>query len=180
MEQNIGRLIYELRRGKKLTLKQISEKTGLSISFISQVERSKSSITIESLTKIAEALNVSPSYFFTDKNKEKNFVHRRVKDAASIQTSQFIYESITGDVNNPVFEPMIVTLLPRNQKVTTFTHSGQEFLYVIEGILTVLYDEDEYELHPGDSFHVESTNPHNWYNRTDKLVKILYVRSSVT
>lgn len=64
MTDIIGAKIKSLRKERKLTLKQIADQTNLSISFLSQVERSKSSITLESLKKISEALGVNPSYFF--------------------------------------------------------------------------------------------------------------------
>lgn len=64
MNDLIGVKIKSLRKERKLTLKQIADQTNLSISFLSQVERSKSSITLESLKKISEALGVNPSYFF--------------------------------------------------------------------------------------------------------------------
>lgn len=72
--EKIGERIKSIRKEKKMTLKQISEKTNLSISFLSQVEHSKCSITLESLMKISEVLDVNPSFFFSedDEGKERN------------------------------------------------------------------------------------------------------------
>ena len=67
MKDNIGEIIKKLRLEHQLTLKEVAERTGLSISFLSQVERSKSSITLQSLSRIAEAFNVSRSYFFNNR-----------------------------------------------------------------------------------------------------------------
>lgn len=69
MNSNIGFSIKKLRKNKKMTLKDVSEKTNLSISFLSQVERSICSVTLESLRKISEALEVSPTYFFLIKKR---------------------------------------------------------------------------------------------------------------
>ncbi|WNC15172.1 XRE family transcriptional regulator [Brevibacillus brevis] len=175
MENSLGPLIKELRLQRKMTLKQLSEKTSLSISFLSQVERSKCSVRIESLTHIAEALGVNPSYFFSERNQPKGFIRRAGSSPLPFRQSSFTYTGLSGDIPNPLFEPVLVTLLPNNQKVTSFTHDGQEFIYVLEGVLTVIFGQEEYELFPGDSFHTESNNPHNWYNRTQGIVKLLCV-----
>lgn len=65
----IGKNLRQLRKEHGMTLKEVSDKTELSISFISQVETNKSSITIESLMKIAEVFHVTPSYFFERNNQ---------------------------------------------------------------------------------------------------------------
>ena len=63
---SIGKILKELRKERKLTLKDLAEQTNVSISFLSQVERGKSSVTLESLKKIADALTVNPTVFFPD------------------------------------------------------------------------------------------------------------------
>ncbi|MDE0583516.1 helix-turn-helix domain-containing protein, partial [Planococcus sp. A6] len=60
-DPSIGTTLKKLRKERKLTLKQLAQETGVSISFLSQVERGKSSVTLESLRKIADALHVDPS-----------------------------------------------------------------------------------------------------------------------
>ena len=60
----IGSRLKELRKQQKMTLKELAEGAGVSISFLSQVERGKSSVTLESLRKISEVLGVNPSVFF--------------------------------------------------------------------------------------------------------------------
>ncbi len=178
MDNNIGKRIKSLRLEKRMTLKQVADKTGLSISFISQVERSKSSITLESLRKISEALGVSPSYFFPDENKGTGLIRRRGTEEQDHSYSSFIYTNLSGDLPNPYFDPILVTLHPGDQKGTPFSHQGQEFVYILEGTLTIIFDQEEYEMKPGDSIHMESSVPHNWFNRTEQPVRFLCISSS--
>jgi transcriptional regulator with XRE-family HTH domain len=177
----IGEMIKKVRIEKGLTLKQVAEKTGLSISFLSQVERSKSSITLQSISKISDALDVSRSYFFSEDenstNEKTEIIRTKGKDQLNFHSSNFVYQGLSGNVKDPIFEPMLVILLPNNESVTASTHSGQEFVYVLDGALTVLFGEKETELKPGDSFHIDSSSPHTWFNRTTKPVKLLYVYS---
>jgi len=178
MEQDIGKRIKELRLSKKMTLKDISEKTNLSMSFLSQVERSLCSVTLLSLRKISEALGVSPSYFFPDTIQiEKDLIRRGNREPVEHKTS-FVYADLSGNVKNPLFVPILVTLMPGDRREPPYSHEGQEFLYILEGILTVLLDYTEHDLHPGDSLHMDSARPHNWFNKTGKPVRFLYISSS--
>ncbi|WP_368654720.1 helix-turn-helix domain-containing protein [Ornithinibacillus sp. 4-3] len=177
MDQRIGELIKDLRIERRLTLKQVAEKTGLSASFLSQVERSKSSITLQSLSKISDALDVSRSYFFTENKETEHIFRSKEENDLNFHNSNFVYQSLSGNVKHPMFEPMLVVLLPNEENVRASTHSGQEFIYVLEGTLTVLIEDKEATLEPGDSFHIDSSTPHTWYNHTQQHVKLLYVYS---
>lgn len=174
---DIGKKIKDLRIEKRLTLQEVAEKTGLSASFLSQVERSKSSITLQSLSKISDALNVSRSYFFSDEREVTEIFRGHTEENLNLHKANFVYQSLSGKIEHPIFEPMLVVLLPDEPNVTTSTHQGQEFVYVLEGTLTVLINDKETELEPGDSFHIDSSTPHTWYNKTSKHVKLLYVYS---
>lgn len=177
----IGERLRALRKNKNMTLKHVSEGTGLSESFLSQVEHSKSSITIESLMKISETFNVNPSFFFSDleeKEKEKKI---RINKNNSFNEEQIIsnfkYKDLSGKFSQQTFLPTLVTLHPRRKGVRPLPHRGQEFIYVLSGILTVIFDYDEISLEEGESIHMESTIPHNWVNKTESEVKFLYVSS---
>jgi len=92
MDITIGEKIKQLRKEKKLTLKEIAEETDLSISFLSQVERMKSSLTLESLKKISEVLQVTPSYFFaTSTDQTQPTIIRGIDGDSDLMVNQFIY-----------------------------------------------------------------------------------------
>src|SRR5699024_3932108 len=128
---NIGSMIRDLRIDQRFTLKDISDKTGLSISFLSQVERSKSSVTLQSLSRIADALGVSRSYFFTEQPEKSSIKKQKGENELDFRNTDFIYKGLTGDVQNPVFEPMLVILLPGEEDKTVSAHRGEEFIYVL-------------------------------------------------
>lgn len=177
MDGLIGMKIRTLRKERKMTLKEIAEHTNLSISFLSQVERSKSSVTLETLKKISEALGVNPSYFFSEKGRETTgSVMRNVIQTNALQ-SQFFYRDLASHVDNPLFNPILVVLNPGADRGNSYSHSGQEFLYVLEGNLTIMFDGEEQDLKPFDCIFLDSTTPHNWVNKTDSIVKFLCVSS---
>lgn len=178
MNKEIGEKINELRNSQGMTLKDLSEKVNLSASFISQAERGLTSITINTLKKIAEALNTELGYFFDPPKKHRPvIIHSYEQEVFRIDESKFIYYSLGSDIPNRQIDPMIVTILPgeREEDALFNEHPGEEFVYVLEGIFTIVLEDKEYKLYPGDSIHFSSTTPHDWANHSNKLVKILVV-----
>src|SRR5690625_3128235 len=109
---NIGEKIKKLRIAKRLTLKNISEKTDLTVSFLSQVERLKSYLTLKSLKKISYALDVNPSYFFNEHINNQFKIIKGDIDRGTMLTNQFLYKSLSGGNQNLTFTPMLIVLNP--------------------------------------------------------------------
>ncbi|MDZ4133889.1 MAG: cupin domain-containing protein, partial [Dethiobacteria bacterium] len=92
--------------------------------------------------------------------------------------SDFIYYSLANDTIDRIIDPILVEILPTERKnIRPLSHSGEEFVYVLEGTLTVFMEDKEYALYPGDSLHMLSTVPHEWTNLTNKPVKIISVNT---
>lgn len=180
MPNNIGEKIKDLRLSKKLTLKDLSEMTDLSIGFLSQVERGLTALAITSLEKIAEALDVDLSYFFPMKKKSNNFVLRSFeREVAQIDTSHFIHYHLSNDLENKDLFPRILEVLPSmdDEKPAEDRHEGEEFIYVLEGIFTLHINHERYDLYPGDCVHYDSNIVHSWANFSSRVVKLLCVNT---
>lgn len=180
MIDDVGKKVKELRTKNNLTLKDLSVKSGMSIGFLSQLERGLTTIAIDTLSNLGEVLGVDLSYFLSNpKQNKKTILRSYEKEVFQINSNQFIYYNLTNDIENKVLLPRYIEILPTNSKeeVTTYNHQGEEFVYVIEGILTLVIDNEQFELFPGDSSHYSSETFHNWANRTSKTVKIIVVHS---
>lgn len=178
MQKEVGQRIKEIRISKGLTLKDVSEKAKLSVSYLSLIERGLTSSSITSLQNIADALGENVTIFFDPPQKNPGRIMRSYEhEVFKMKDSKFIYFSLASDLPNKIMDPFIVHLLPgqSREEVFPYAHEGEEFGYVLEGILTFYIDDKEFELYPGDSLHIPSTTPHNWANFTNKLVKLLYV-----
>jgi transcriptional regulator with XRE-family HTH domain len=173
MEEEISRKIRELRHRRKLTLKEMSEKTGLSISFLSQVERAESSIAITSLKKIADAVDVPITSFFVGIENKNYKVRADEQKPFRIEGSGVIYTRLGGEFLERTVEPLLVTYPPGQPNEKTVVHPGEEFYYVFEGVLAVVVEGEEYILKAGDSIHFPSTIPHSMTNPLDKDAKVL-------
>lgn len=178
--KEIGEKINELRTSKGLTLKELSAKTNLSISFLSQAERGLTAIAFVSLKRIAEAMDVDLSYFFEPPKSHRGMIVKSYEqEVFKMENSKFIYYNLGSDIPDKKMDPMFVTILPTSNpdELVPYTHEGEEFIYVLEGIFTLYLNDSTYELYPGDSAHIPSTIPYNWGNLSNKLVKILAVSS---
>lgn len=175
MEEHLGVNIKKLRTNQQLTLKNLANKTGFSISFLSQLERGKSSATLESLKKISQALNVEPGYFFNNLSENKNLIRRDTLETKHMKKHKIYYKSLYDSMDNPVFSPHLVVLEPYQNEGNLIKHSGQEFIYVLEGQLTVQIDKKIHVLNPSDSIMFDSNHEHYWYNYTNESIKFLCV-----
>ena len=73
-------------------------------------------------------------------------------------------------------EPLIISLKPHaDSGATPIVHTGYEFVYCLEGRLTYIVEEQEYNLEPGDSLIFEAHLPHSWKNQGDKPTRSLLI-----
>ncbi len=101
-----------------------------------------------------------------------------------------IYRSLSSDLRGKAILPRLVEILPSSsdpetreaqkplnggENLEAFAHGGEEFLYVLEGVLTLMLGDSSHALYPGDSAHYKSDLPHNWANHTARNVKFIAV-----
>lgn len=177
---DIGSKIKELRTNKNMTLKDLSESSGLSVGFLSQLERGMTTIAVDSLEILAEILEVPLTNFFDIPHKKDKVVLRNYeRQVLSIMDGGFIYYNLSTELEDKSFLPKLVEILPQKdeEEVQLNSHTGEEFIYILEGILTLYIGKEKYELYPGDSVHMNSNITHNWANHTNKIVKLIAVNS---
>jgi len=157
--------IKALRQERNLTLKDMSEVTGLSLSFLSQIERGASSLSITSLKKISDALGVHINYFFLEENTQEHYVVR-ANEHHSFTTSSGsqVYTRLTGTFNNRKLEPLKVVLPPHMHEQHPYSHNGEEFYYVLKGEVIFYLNEEKFHLFEGDTIHYPSSLIHQWEN----------------
>jgi transcriptional regulator with XRE-family HTH domain len=176
--QELGQRLRSARKERGLTLRELSDRCGLSVSFISQIEKGSTSVTITSLEKIANALGISMESLFKVPKEGKSIVRANERQGFQIDNRDIIYYRLSDDsLEKKNLEVFVVHLLPsaRWTKTLPYTHVGEEFGFVLDGVLSMVFQGQETDLYPGDSIHIKSTIPHNWLNKTDKVVSALWV-----
>lgn len=177
MNTNIGEKIKKLRSRKGMTLKELSEKVELSTGYLSQLERDLTTVSVDVLKRISIVLDVELNYFFREIKTEKKIVMRSYEKEVFQKVSSQIYYYLSHDLTDKSLVPRFVEILPmeRREKVEGFSHEGEEFVYVIEGILTLGFEGREEILYPGDSAHYNSNTLHHWENATSKMTRFVTV-----
>lgn len=173
--EELNKRLRSLRQEREMTLKGLSDKSGLSIGFLSQVERGNSSLTITSLQRIAEAFGVPITTFF-ETAQNKNFVVKgEDQKPFRIEGSNVTYVRLAGNFSGRNLEPMLVELMPNQRFESPFSHPGEEFYYVLEGKVVMRVGETDYVLNEGDAIHFPSSIQHNWENLLERPARILCV-----
>jgi len=175
MIDEISKKIRQVRKEKNMTLKELSERTGLSVSFLSQVENNATSLAITSLKKIADALEKDISYFFKSPEVKSYHVKYEDQEPFKFETSKAEFVKLSGNFPNRIMEAMIVTMPPKEQHGDFFSHPGEEFIYVLNRTLEIVLDDVTYLVKQGDSFHFPSTMNHLWRNPLKSTLRFLLV-----
>lgn len=182
-EIKVGEKIRELRDKKDISLQDLAERTGFSSALLSQIENHLISPPLGTLIKLARALEVDIGYFLADASDIPfTIVRKKERKAVSRVASKqgikygYYYESLAFDKKNRNMEPFLVTLEPATMKDRhTYSHEGEEFLFVLEGKMEVTLGDETLVLEPGDSIYYESTVPHRVQCLEGKEAKILAI-----
>ena len=179
----VGEKIKILREDKAVSLKNLSERTGLSAAVLSQIENHLVSPPLGTLIRIAKALDVKPGCFF-DQHAEKSFtiVRKDERKPVSRFASKrgvpygYSYESLGYDMRDRHMEPFLVTLEPATVgSPKPSSHDGEEFLLVLEGEMEITLGEHSDILQPGDAVYYDSNIPHLVACRGKKKAVLLAV-----
>jgi Mannose-6-phosphate isomerase len=174
----IGERVKKLRTEKQMTLKNLSDLTDLSVGYLSQLERGKTTVALDSLQKIAEVLAVDFTYFFDMTNTNSSELCKSFeRNILFMEKDNYIEYGLSNNLNKMKLLPRLVEVFPQKEaeSIEVYTHEGEEFIYILEGILTYYYNGKVFDLYPGDSFHIYSNVPHNLANTTNKVVRLLAV-----
>jgi transcriptional regulator with XRE-family HTH domain len=172
--REVSEKIRTLRKEKGKTLKDLSDDTGLSVSFLSQVERGESSLAITSLNKIAEALGVHVTAFFTPQYTEDFKISPRRMEPFKLEKSDQEFLRASSEFENRKLDSYFITVPPGNQSEVS-SHDGEELYYLTEGELNFYVNDKKYSLTQGEVIHFPSKLNHYYINESKKIAKIFCV-----
>ena len=173
----IGGRLRQLRARRGLSLAQVAEAVGISIGFLSALERSQMSGSVGTLRKLARFYKTNILEFFDANGANSRQVRpseRKVLEAGIGVRMELLAWG------NTVMEPHLFRIAPEAGSGDSYTHEGEEFIYVLRGDLEISVEGEEYRLKPGDSFYFESATPHRWKNPGRKETLVLWVNTPPT
>lgn len=172
----LGTKIREIRNRHGWTLKQLSVLSGLNINTLSMIEKGKTSPSIYTLQRLADALDVPVKEFFESVEVSTPVIyipHDQRPQAAGEKT---LIENLGKGLKSSTLEPFVVTMEKyATSGGRTLLHSGYEFVYCLSGKILYYVQEVEYTLNPGDSLLFSAQIGHHWENIHDGQSSLLLV-----
>ncbi|MFJ8854841.1 helix-turn-helix domain-containing protein [Streptomyces sp. NPDC102437] len=164
--EGIGRFLRRERLERGFTLEKLAEKTGLSRSYLSNVERDVNSPTINTLRTIVDALGTTLSRLFHTIERERRVLTRPEE---RVELTRAGVEGVTYTLLNPKhggkLEMMMLEVAPGASSGTNpHTHGGEEVGLLLSGELDYWVDGVHHRLQPGDCVSFDSSLPHRYSN----------------
>lgn len=177
-KSHVGRMIKSLRDSQNLSLRDLSEMSGLSTNAISKIERGLNSPTVASLHQLSSALGVQiASLFRQDIHNVSVFV--KSSEITKMNGEGLVIESLGSGLPNQKLEPFKMIVEPHQEMIPEpLSHSGEEFIYCLKGKLEYFVADSSYILEPGDRLLFKATEPHSWRNIGEEPAEVILVLES--
>jgi transcriptional regulator with XRE-family HTH domain len=172
----VGQRLREIRNLRGLSLRTLSERSGLNINTLSLIENERSSPSVSTLQHLAQSLQVSITEFFQTDHGSKKLVHQKQGSRPQIAFKHSTLEDLAAGMPRFGPEPIIVTLEPgADSGSSPIVHTGREFVFCLDGHIAYMVDNENYLLEPGDSLIFEAYLPHQWKNVNPTPSRVLLV-----
>ena len=180
-EKRIGERIRRLRLKKSMGLVELGKHTGLSASFLSQLETGRVVPTLRNLARIAMVFSKDLSYFFESEPTAMFRIHRQ-KDRVrlpqtGVEPPTYFFESLGYMVPDRHMDPYFAEFVPLAgaPEPKAHMHPGYEFLYMLDGELDLRHGDQECTLETGDSVYFDSGTPHSYECKGKRPARVIIV-----
>jgi DNA-binding transcriptional MerR regulator/quercetin dioxygenase-like cupin family protein len=173
-----GQRFRRLRTRRGLSLAQVARATGVSVGFLSALERGQMRSSIATLRRIARFYRINILALFEPASDNPRLV--RPHQRKTLETNPEVRMELLA-WGNTVMEPHLFRIKPGGGSGESYSHEGEEFLHVLRGNFEIWLDgKEHYQLKPGDSLYFESSTPHRWKNPGRKETWLLWINTPPT
>jgi len=166
LDRYLGNVVRELRLKDNLTIAEVATQAGISRGMVSKIENGQVSSSLETLSKIAQALGVSLAHLFRHYNMPSGGA-QLVKSGEGMEVVRrgtrrgHTYHLLAYDQGpKKAFEPFLITMDDASEVFPTFEHPGTEFIHMLRGRIEYRHGRHTYNLEPGDSLTFRGDIPH--------------------
>lgn len=182
----VSEKIKTIMNDRNISIQELSQRSGLAEGAINIVLNSDKIPSLAPLIKIARGLGVRPGTFLDDSDQIGPVVLRNSDNSQpasfssqlSEKNSHLDFYSLAGNKAGRNFEPFLIDIKPSdNNEISLSSHEGEEFLYVLNGAVKIMYGKNTYILNQGDSIYYDSIVEHlvcSADNETAKLLAVVY------
>ncbi len=164
----IGKKLKAIRKERKMTLKELEEKSGVQIATLSRMEHDIMTGTLHSHINICKALGVSLSDFYRDvedEHKTVSLIKKRQKHPSFVYPKKSMIEMLTTQVTDKKMMPLLIKIRKGGQTHNEENKPGTEkFIYVLDGKILAKIGKEGYNLSKGDSIYFDASLPHTFHN----------------
>jgi transcriptional regulator with XRE-family HTH domain len=167
-EKRIGERIRRLRLKRSMGLVELGRQTGLSASFLSQLETGRVVPTLRNLARIAMVFGRDLSYFFEPEPHPLFRVHRATERVrlpqSGVEDPTYYFESLAWMIPDRQLDPYYAEFVPMRTpgEIRPHVHPGYEFIYMLQGELEIRHGERSYSMQPGDSAYFDAGTSHSY------------------
>jgi len=173
-----GQRFRRLRTRRGLSLAQVARATGVSVGFLSALERGQMRSSIATLRRIARFYRTNILSLFETAGDNPRLV--RPNQRKVLETTPDVRMELLA-WGNTVMEPHLFRIKPGGGSGESYSHEGEEFLHVLRGRFDIsLGGKEHYHLKPGDSLYFESSTPHRWKNPGQTETWVLWINTPPT
>jgi transcriptional regulator with XRE-family HTH domain len=175
---DVGGRLRELRQERGRSMRALARLSGLSTNALSMIERGRTSPSVSTLYKLAEALEVPITAFFRTEPPRQAIVFKKAAERTRVQFQRGIWEGLGGEAFVGRVEPFMLTLESgASSGPHGMIHSGHEFVMCLRGQLEYEVEDRYFTLEPGDSLLFASRQRHRWRNAGKSVTNAVIVLS---
>jgi len=162
---DVGGRLRELREARNISMRALATKSGLSANALSMIERGKTSPSVSTLYKLADALGVSITAFFGKESAKQQIIFVKSDERTRIPFARGVFEGLGGEQFVGRVEPFMLTLeTGASSGPHSMTHTGHEFVFCLRGQLEYQVERQTFILSAGDSLLFAAQLKHKWRN----------------
>lgn len=183
LTKKISKRVKSIRISKGLDQQTLAQRTGVDRSYISLIENGKKTAAVSTLALLADALGVGVGEFFEDTVNFRNPKLSANRNTGSKPIGEktsygYTYTPLSTEKKYKIMDPFLVRIDPENKQKYYFSHKGEEFNYILQGKLKLIYEDQEIILEQGDSVYFDSSVPHKLELIGDETVYMISVNTT--
>jgi transcriptional regulator with XRE-family HTH domain len=162
---DVGNRLRQLREGRKISMRALAQMSGLSANALSMIERGKTSPSVSTLYRLADALGIPVTDFFSPESSRKKVVFLKADERTRLPFMRGLWEGLGGEQFTGRMMPFMLTLENgASSGPNIVVHTGHEFVFCIRGQLEYQVENHAYTLEAGDSLLFAAQLKHRWRN----------------
>ncbi|MGC1376057.1 MAG: helix-turn-helix domain-containing protein [Anaerolineales bacterium] len=173
---DVGNRLRQLRETRKMSMRALAQKSGLSANALSMIERGKTSPSVSTLYRLADAMDIPVTDFFSPETERQKVVFLKADARTRLPFLRGLWEGLGGEQFTGRVMPFMVTLENgASSGPASMLHTGHEFVFCVRGQLEYVVESQTYRLETGDSLLFEARLKHRWRNPGGTVTNALII-----